>query len=437
MAKDVVMPALGMAQETGILLEWLKAEGDEVKKGEPLMLVETDKASVEIEAQVDGILTNVEIGPGDEVPVGTRIAILLGEGESLPVEAKQDKKPDNKVVSPQPDKQEASGSAPEAKSTPLAAAIAEKEQVDLAAVSSADGQKIRKADVLATLGQHEEKTGSSAGKVLASPKARRLAKEQGIDLSTLSGSGPDGAVLAEDINNAQTVNEKSEPASDKTLGTSRVWQVMAKRLTESWQNIPHFYLTAEVNVEAMEAWRQRLLDRSEIKITVTDLLVKVVASALQHHPTVNGQWADNEIHLNEQVNIGLAVAAEEGLQVPVIQNANSIGIEGIAQARTDLVAKAKENKLSMNDVSGGTFTISNLGMLGIDSFCAIVNPPQAAILAVGRATEKVVAVEGQMVIQKRMSLTLSCDHRVVDGAAGARFLQTLVGYIEDPMRILD
>jgi pyruvate dehydrogenase E2 component (dihydrolipoamide acetyltransferase) len=217
-----------------------------------------------------------------------------------------------------------------------------------------------------------------------------------------------------------------------------MWQVMAQRLTESWTTIPHFYLAAEANATGLVQWRERAMQRASEKITFTDLLVKLVAAALRRHPRLNARWDNNKtIVLNEAVNVGLAVAVEEGLVVPVIHGADQLGLNEIARRRQELVTKAQNGKLSLDDLSGGTFTISNLGMYGVDAFNAIVNPPQAAILALGRIADRVVPVNGQPAVQPMLTMTLSCDHRVVDGARGAQFLQTLAELVAEPMRLLD
>lgn len=427
MAKDVIMPALGMAQETGILLEWLIPEGEEVKKGAPLMLVETDKTSVEIEASIDGRLVNIEAHEGDEVPVGTRIAILLAEGETAP-KVEKSITPERQRAEQEPVKQQ--------KITPLAKSIAIKENIDISEVKGA-GDRIRKEDVLAHLDKQQTQA-ISRDVILASPKARRQAAENNLSLSDIVGSGPDGAVLAGDIEaTLNTPKSVSTKMTGRPAGSSRLWQVMARRLTESWNSVPHFYLSAEVNMDNISGWHADLRKRTGVKISLTDLLVKVTAKALQRHPRINASWQKDDILYQDHINIGLAVAVEDGLQVPVIRDANDLNMAEIAVRRAELVTAARENTLSLTDVSDGSFTISNLGMFGVDSFNAIVNPPQAAILATGKSEDKVVAVDGQMVIQKRMTMTLSCDHRVIDGATGAKFLQTLSELIEDPIRIMD
>lgn len=447
MAKDVVMPALGMAQETGVLLQWLKAPGEPVTKGEPLMEVETDKATVEVEAPASGVLANVTAKPGEAIPVGQVIAVILAPGEVAGEQPLKEATPTSLAVETQ--KQEALDQmAATVTASPLAARLAAEHNIDLAQVKSQQGGRVQKADVLAYLQLQGEKQGAGNGRTLASPKARRLAREHQLDLATLSGSGPDGAVLADDVlAAAEAAKVKAIPIPTPALTpvtteaapppVSRIWQVMAQRLTESWQTIPHFYLVAEANATALSQWRERALPRGTEKISFTDLLVKLVAVALQKHPRLNARWENNTIILNEAVNIGLAVAVEEGLLVPVIHQADQLGLNALAARRQELVAKAHAGKLAPADMSDGTFTISNLGMYGIDAFSAIVNPPQAAILALGRIAERVVAVNGQPTVQPMLTMTLSCDHRAVDGARGAEFLQTLVRFIEDPLAVME
>ncbi len=422
MAKDVVMPALGMAQETGTLLQWLKAPGDNVSKGEPLMEVETDKATVEVEAPASGTLANVTAQPGDMIPVGQVIALILSPGEAVP----------------QADQAPAAMAA-----SPIARRIAAEHNLDLAQVKP-QGGRVQKEDVLAYLASQEKSPAS--GRTLASPKARRLAQERGLELATISGSGPEGAVLAADVLAASLVparvnGEKTSeiPAAPEleTMAVSRIWRVMAERVSQAWTTIPHFYLLREVNTTRLIAWLDEARGRSTEKITYTDLLVKLTAAALRQHARLNASWQNDTIVLNPGINIGLAVAVEDGLVVPVIHQADALGLGQLAARRRELVAKAQAGKLSPDDISGGTFTISNLGMYGVDAFSAIVNPPQAAILAVSRIADRVVPLNGQPVVQPMMTLSLSCDHRVVDGARGAQFLQTLADLIEDPLRLLD
>ncbi|MEJ2598220.1 MAG: dihydrolipoamide acetyltransferase family protein [Anaerolineales bacterium] len=416
------MPALGMAQETGRLIDWLKQEGEQVTQGEPIMEIETDKVTVEIEAPASGLLRGVSASKGDDVPVGQTIAWILDPKESLP-ESSLPHSP-GRPISTQ-------GGTPAASVvSPVARKIAEEHQIDLSQIKS-DGGRIQKADVINYL--ERQKTGEmTTYRVPASPKARRLAAEIGLDIASLNGSGPNGAVLAADVLAAQTPTAASAPPPE-----SSTWQIMAERVTQSWASVPHFYLMRELNASRLVAWLDSARQRIDTKLTYTDLLVKLVATALQQHPRSNASWEQNRIVHKPDINIGLAVAVEDGLVVPVIHRANQLGLQELAGRRIELVQRAQSHKLSLEDIQEGTFTISNLGMYGVDSFNAIVNAPQAAILAVGRIAERAVPINGQLGIQPMMTINLSCDHRVIDGARGAQFLQTLTALIEEPLGLLD
>lgn len=447
MAKEVYMPALGMNQETGTLLRWLKAEGEPVQKGEPLMEVATDKTDVEIEAPASGILRAVTAAEGEDVPVGQVIALIAAPDEVIaaspvaplaPAEQAAPARPTPILPPRQPAARESAARRGEPSVSPLAARIAAEHGVDLAAVTPT-GSRIQKEDVLAYLAAQPA---SAEGRVLASPKARRLAAEAGVELAGIAGSGPDGAVLAADVLAAAPAPAPVRAAAGtavpgESVPMSRMWKVMAERLSESWTTVPHFFLAREVDASALMAWREAAQSRSEAKITYTDLLVKVVAGALRRHPRLNASWQNNGITANAEVHIGIAVAVDDGLLVPVIRYADQIGLGEIAGARADLVARAQAGRLAPDDLQGGTFTISNLGMFGVDHFSAIVNPPQAAILAVGRILDKVVPVNGQSSVRPMLGLNLSADHRVVDGARAARFLESVAAAIEDPLRLLD
>ena len=482
MAKDVILPALGMSQDTGKIVQWLKVEGEHVTKGEPLAEIETDKATVEIESPADGVLAHVAAAAGDDVPVGQVIAHILSASE-VEVQKEEPQVSPPSVVPPTNDPRTTSASIlmdplplpettgsetnarPMTAASMLAARIAADHNIDLSQVKST-GKRIQKADVLTYL-QRQQSLATSPRLVMASPKARRLAVEGGKNLVEIPGSGPGGAVLAADvlahsgvrdngaINRTPTVAHHEEPdamtngAKDPTLSTT--WRVMAERTTQSWTDVPHFYLTREVNASRLITWREHIVGArliaptssiptsptpSSVKVTYTDLLVKIVATALRIHPRLNAAWAAGKITLQSEIHVGLAVAIEDGLVVPVIHRADTLSLGEIAQQRVELVAKAQAGKLRPADISGGTFTISNLGMYNVDAFNAIINQPQAAILAVGRIAERVVAVHGQAVVQPMMVLTLSCDHRVVDGARGARFLESMATFIEEPLALL-
>jgi pyruvate dehydrogenase E2 component (dihydrolipoamide acetyltransferase) len=406
-ATDVIMPALGIAQETGKLLQWLRAEGDEVTKGEPVMEIETDKVTVEIEAPASGVLAGFRARPGDDVPVGQTIALILAPGE------------------------EAAGPEPQETAAAAAAAAAAPTRVMASPVSAAappataaDGRRSRP---------------------LASPKARRLAQELGIDIASVSGSGPGGAVVAADVTSLAPQAPPAEepaparvpaaPAQTTTVGST--WKLMAERTAHSWTSVPHFYLVREVSAERLIGWREAVAQRGlPVSVTYTDLLVKLAAAALRRHPHVNGSWRDGTLEQHTEVGIGIATAVDDGLVVPVVHRPDELGLGEIAQRRAEVVERARAGRLRLEDVQGATFTITNLGMFGIDAFSAIVVSPQAAILAVGRIAERVVPVDGQPAVRPMLVLTLSCDHRAVDGARAAAFLDDLAGLVEEPLGLV-
>ncbi len=425
MATNIILPALGMAQDTGKIVEWLKAEGQHVTAGEPLVVIETDKAAVDLEAPATGILSHVSARAGDEVPVAQVIAVILSPEEA----------------------ENATQAGPAPRPTPsVAPAVA-------AAAQQNGASSIIPPPSMAL---PTNATSSTNGRRLASPKARRIAAARGVDISALHGTGPGGVVVAADVLDApapsgQPIASSVSPAthlppvpmaalSTHSQGDSSIsatWRLMAERTTQSWTSIPHFFLVREVAAVQLVAWRARAQARSAEKLTYTDLLVKIVAEALRRYPRVNSSWRDGSIVANDDVNVGIAVATDDGLVVPVIHQAGDLTLSGIARRRADLAARAQQGRLRLDDLRDGTFTISNLGMYGVDAFNAIINAPQAAILAVGRMSERVVPVGGVPTVQQMMTLSLSCDHRVVDGARGAQFLAEVAGFIEDPSTLPD
>jgi len=437
MATSVIMPALEMAQETGVLVSWLKRAGESVTKGELLMEIETDKVTVEIEAPASGFLGGILAKEGDVIPVGQTVAWILAAGEQPPVSTPESQSGRASTIAKQTQSHAQNISV---EISPVARRIAEEHGIDLALVRS-NGKRIEKADVLAYIDATPPAKlepaavstafSSSTHLTPASPKARRLASERGIDITAIKGSGPDGAVLVEDV-----LLEAS--ARIETPGT--VWRVMAERMTASWTTVPHFYLIREVAASNLIEWRTSIASRIErqnaVKPTYTDLLVKLVGFTLREHPRVNAAWANGNIQFNKDINVGIAVVVEDGLIVPVIRHADAASISEIATKRKDLIERAQNRKLRPADISDGTFTLSNLGMYNVDTFNAIVNTPQAAILAVGRISERVVAVHGQPAVRSMLTVSLSCDHRVVDGARAAQFLDALAGLIENPLGML-
>ncbi|MEX2161949.1 MAG: 2-oxo acid dehydrogenase subunit E2 [Anaerolineales bacterium] len=447
------MPALGMAQETGKLLKWYKAEGEQVTKGEPLMEVETDKVTVTIEATEGGQLASVMAVAGQDIPVGETIAYLLAPGEKAPprlTKVASAPKPVSPSPRPSPQPQMARpviqpSRAPAAararnkatvviNASPIAARMALENGIDLAEIKPYGG-RVTKDDVLAYLQSRGHP--ASRVRVLSSPKAKRLAKELGLDLATISGTGPFGAVLAIDLplpaSSKAAAPVAALPEGYSEVALSTLWRVMAEHVTQSWKEVPHFYLVREVDASALMAAHDKFQGKGGAKVTFTDMLVKLVALALQQHPNVNATWVNQTVVLIKDINVGLAVGVPDGLVVPVIPKANELSIPEIAQRRTEIVERASNKSLKPQDIQGGTFSLSNLGMHNIDGFNAIVNAPQAAILAVGRIVERVVAVDGKPAVRPMLAMTLSCDHRVVDGLRGAQFLDTLVRFIEQPL----
>ena len=403
------MPALEMAQETGKLLSWRKKEGDAIAKGEPLLDVETDKAVVEIESPADGLLAGVKAQAGDVIPVGQTIAWIVNPGEKPPEE----------------EAAAASGRRMDSKPAPAAAAAANASAAAPAAAASS---------------------------TRISPKARRLAREHGVDVSRVRGTGGEGEILAEDIlafvaagvsaphaaGPAKDENPRAEARATQTL--SQVARLMAERTTQSWTTAPHFFVTREIDARGLLSTREKLgpaiEKESGVKLSHTDLLVAAVAHALEKHPLVNASWTGDGIRLHPEINIGIAMAVESGVVTASIPGANKKKLAEIAALRRDLTERARSGKLRPADITGTTFTISNLGMYGVDAFTAIIVAPQAAILAVGRIADRVVPVEGKPGIRPMMTLTLSCDHRVFDGARAALFLNDLAAAIVEPEKLL-
>lgn len=432
MPKEVIMPALGMAQESGLLLAWLKDENTFVEKGEPLIEIETDKITVEVESNATGKLVNVIGKVGDDIPVGEVIAYIMYDGETL-----ADIPQSEKAVVESPSVSTVLEPEKVLSVSPVAARMLKEHNLVEKDIPVSNGH-IKKADVEAYLNQQQLKTGFKL--IPASPKARRLAQDKEYNLSDITGSGPDGAIITQDILNYTPVVDvthiaKGEATTLDQIEVSRSWEVMAKRLATSWQTIPHFYLKRHVNVDALIDWRDNL-HKTGLQVTYTDLLVKVIASALAQHPMLNAKMDGKTLYHNNEINIGLAIAVDDGLLVPVIYQADKLGIREISERRTELIQRAQSKSLQPSDIQNGTFTISNLGMYGIDEFSAIVNPPQVAILAVGTIQSHLEMINATVAEKRAMILSLSCDHRAVDGVHGAQFLQTIAQYMEDPRLML-
>jgi pyruvate dehydrogenase E2 component (dihydrolipoamide acetyltransferase) len=394
MAAEVKLPRLGQGMETGTIVKWLKAEGDEVAKGEPLYELDTDKVTQEVEAEAEGVLLKIAI-PEGEVPVGTTIAFIGEAGEDVP-----DVSGNGKVeVEAPPEPAEA---APEPK---------REEPEPPAPVERKPGERIK-----------------------ASPLARRIARERGIDLASLRGTGPEGRIIAEDVDRAGVAPAAAvtPPGEVESVPLTSIRRTIARRLTEAW-TVPVFQLQVSADMaraDELVAGAREL--HPEVRVSVTDLLTKVCASALQRHPDVNVSFTDEALLRHPSANVGIAVAAPQGLVVPVVKSAERLSLAEIAAVRADLVDRARNQKLTTDDMAGGTFTISNLGMFGVEAFVAVLNPPQAAILAVGTTEDRPVARDGAVVVRPTMTMTLTVDHRAVDGAPAAQFLQTVKAMLEEP-----
>jgi len=383
--------------ESGTIVKWLKSEGEPVEKGEPLYELDTDKVTQEVEAEASGVLLRIAVS-GGEVPVGQTIAFIGAEGEEAPASAEKPA--------------EAPAREPEREEGRAAAAAAAERQPEPSAASV------------------------SNGRIKASPLARRIARERGIELSQIRGTGPDGRIVAEDVERAKAAPApvaQAVPSGEvESRPLSNVRKTIARRLTQAW-TVPAFQLTvdAEMTHASELVTRQREL-YPDVRITVTDVLTKVCAQALMRHRDMNVQYTDDALLVFPNADVGIAVAAPQGLVVPVVRAAERLTIAQIAQVRADLVERARENKLRTDDLEGGTFTISNLGMYDVDQFIAVLNPPQASILAVGSTREQVVPRAGELHVLPQMTMTLTCDHRAVDGATGAEFLRTIKSFLENP-----
>ena len=389
MPTEVKLPRLGQGMESGTIVKWLKSEGEPVEKGEPLYELDTDKVTQEVEAEASGVLLRIAVEQG-EVEVGKTIAFIGEQGEAIAESAGADS----------------------ARDAPVAAEPARERVPPPPAVAPATN-----------------------GRVKASPLARRIARERGIDLSSLTGTGPEGRIVAQDLDRAQPAPRVAAPAAtgevtSRPLSSTR--RTIARRLTQAW-TVPAFQLTVAADMSRTNELVQRQRDLNpDVRITVTDVLTKLSALALMRHGDMNVQYSEDALLVFPSANVGIAVAAPQGLVVPVVRSAELLTIAQIAGVRADLVARARDAKLRADDLEGGTFTISNLGMYDIDQFIAVLNPPQASILAVGSTRDQVVPRDGDLEILPIMTMTLTCDHRAVDGATGAEFLRTLKSFLEDP-----
>jgi pyruvate dehydrogenase E2 component (dihydrolipoamide acetyltransferase) len=438
-ATEVKLPQLGQGMESGTIVRWLKAVGDPVKARDPLYELDTDKVTQEVEAEVDGVLLQILV-PEGEVEVGRTIAVIGEGGEAAAVDGGAAPVPTAAPPMPETEQPAEPERAPEpdAEQAPVA-------EQPAAGATPPPTTALQPVAAVAV-----------GGRVKASPLARRIARERGVDLASVVGTGPDGRILAEDVEQAAAGVAPAAPAPTteaaaatapaapavvalaegeiEVVKLSSTRRTIARRLTEAW-TAPVFQLAVSADATEIVALRERLVERlaeGEVKPTVNDVLVRLTATALVRHPALNALYANEEIHRYPSANIGIAAAAPAGLVVPVIRGADRLTIQEIARARADVVRRAREGKLTLPDLEGGTFTISNLGMYGIEQFVAVLNPPQVAILAVGAVKDTPVVVEGEIDVAPMMTMTLTCDHRAIDGSEGAEFLRTLVALVEEP-----
>jgi len=427
MAVEVKLPRLGQGMEAGTIVRWLKSEGDAVSKGEPLYELDTDKVTQEVEADSDGVLLKIVV-PEGEVDVGTTVAVIGAPGED--VSALLDAAMSGNGGAPAPASEAAPAEVPPADAGPASAETASPDEPAAATVP---------AEASAPRAPGE--------RVKASPLARRIARERGLDLDAITGTGPEGRIIAEDVEKVSAggpapIADSQPAASPRPVPTGEVEVVeltsvrrtIARRLTEAWE-APVFQLVVSADASALTETRERLVElmrEGDVKPTVNDVLTRLVASALMRYRAVNAQFVDGRIHRHPSANVGIAVATPNGLVVPVIQAADRLSVQEIATARADLVGRAREGKLQLADLEGGTFTISNLGMYGIEQFVAVLNPPQVAILAVGSIEDRARVVDGELVAVPTVSLTLTCDHRAIDGSEGAEFLRDVKALVESP-----
>jgi pyruvate dehydrogenase E2 component (dihydrolipoamide acetyltransferase) len=415
MATEVKLPRLGQGMEAGTIVRWLKSEGDTVQKGEPLYELDTDKVTQEVEADASGVLLKIAVQEG-EVPVGRTIAVIGEQGEDVSAIEGETAQPVEEAA--------------QEEGSPGAAREAER----------ARGREATAAEQITEIREPAQGNGAGA-RIKASPLARRIARERGIELGSLKGTGPEGRVVAEDVERAAAGAPAQAPAPApappgevERVPLTSVRRTIARRLTEAWQ-APAFQIAMSADMTRAQGLHARLAEQTnegEVRPTVTDILTKACAAALMRHRAVNALWADDAIELHPNANIGIAVAIEAGLVVPVIHQAERLTIAELAAARADIVTRARDNKLRQEDLDGGTFTISNLGMFGVEQFVAVLNPPQAAILAVGAIEPKAVPTETGFESRRLMTLTLTCDHRSLDGATAADFLRTVKAFLEEP-----
>ena len=428
-----------MDQEKATIVSWEKKEGDLVKKDETILVVETEKVAIEVTSPADGILSGIKCKPGDVLPVSTIIAYILKPGESLPEE---NGKPSNEERKPQQIEESKPSNTP-TQASPLALRVAQDLGVDISKVPS-KGDKISKEDVETYAAQLKQQSivEPANGKIAATPAARRISEESGIPLNGLQGSGPHGRIQAGDVKSGASQKSSTTDREAELIAYTGLRAKIGNRLQMSMQDAPHIAETVEADISRLEDLKKRLNEISEQKglgkVSMTAIIVHLVAWALERNPMINSSLIGENIHLWKDINIGIATALDNGLIVPVLHQANKLNFYETAEKVNDLSLRAKNGKLELSEVSRGTFTISNLGMYGIRSFRAVINPPESAILAVGAAVRKPVVIDEHDTVAVRpiISFTLSADHRVIDGVVAAQFLVDLLKVVENPEILL-
>jgi pyruvate dehydrogenase E2 component (dihydrolipoamide acetyltransferase) len=449
MATQVIMPKLSPTMEEGQLSRWLKKEGDKVSMGEPLAEIDTDKATMEMQALANGVLRKILIQEGESAPLGQLIAIIGEPDEDISALAAQTSATAKPTTPPTPASE--SVSTPEAAAAPAsdapASSTSSPKPTSSGAAVSGNGSK-----------DAQQSPSSTSGRLIVSPLAARMAAESGIDLRSISGSGPGGRIIKRDVEGliagagaksatqpAQThlraveslpvpKSATAEPSAFRDQPATEMRRTIAKRLVTSLGPVPHFFLTTEIEMDRAAEMRKDINELDpELKISVNDIIIKVAAAALMQNPQVNASFQDKIVRYYEHADVGVAVAIDEGLITPIVRAADQKSLSEIASEVRDLAERARHRKLKPEEYLGATFSVSNLGMFGVDEFTAIINPPEAAILAVGAMTAKPVVRNNEIVIRQMMRVTMSCDHRVVDGATGAKFLQTFKKILENPL----
>ena len=421
MAEVINMPRLSDTMEEGTLAKWFKKVGDTVKEGEILAEIETDKATMEFESFYDGVLLHIGIDEGSTAPVDSIIAIIGSKGEDISEIVNND----TPIVKEEPAPVVKEEPAPVVKEEP--APVVKEEPAPVAK------EQLKPVSII----------NISNDRILISPLAKKLADEKGIDISAITGSGDNGRIIKRDIDSFKTSNysQFSQPRPHLTESSyetqnSTMRKAIAKRLADSKFSAPHYYLNIELEMDNIISFRKQFIQTQNIKISFNDIIAKAVSLSLAKHPKVNSRWYDDKIIFNEHVHLGVAVAVDDGLIVPVVKFSNSKDLPQINTEIKDFAERAKNKKLSPSEIEGSTFTISNLGMFGIESFTSIINQPNSAILSIGAIVQKPIVKNNEVVVGNTMKLTLACDHRTVDGATGSLFLKTLKEYIENPVSIL-